>query len=457
MKKTTTLGVCLLLTFALTGHAQTINTIAGVGYGGYSGDGGPSTSAVLGVPTDVKVDASGNLYFVDQLDNVVRKINTSGTISTVAGDGYGYTTGTGGFSGDGGPAISAEMYAPFAMAFDKSGNMYICDQANHRVRKVNTSGTISTFAGNGSGTYSGDGGPATSAGISPDGIAVDASGNVYIADGSNRIRVVNTSGTISTFAGNGTAGFAGDGGPATSAEFSLPQGLAFDAAGNLYIADNNNERIRKINTSGTISTVVGTGVGGYSGDGGLATSAQIWWPEGVAIDASGNLYFADEANNVIREVYAATGKIATVAGNGYGSGSGSGGYSGDGGPATSAELNEPTGVAVNGKSGMVYIADAINNRVRGYQGPVGINEITANQSVRVYPNPGNGVFTMSLQNVIEKAQVEVYNVIGEKVYQVEVNQGQNKINLTNEPSGVYMYRLVSEDQSVISTGRPIVQ
>jgi sugar lactone lactonase YvrE len=453
MKKTTTVGACLLVAIAITSHAQTINTIAGQGYGGYSGDGGPSTASVIGIPLDVKVDAAGNVYFVDNEVNVVRKINTSGIISTVAGDGYGYTTMTGGFSGDGGLATKAEMYAPYEMAIDNAGNIYISDAGNKRVRKVNTSGIITTFAGNGTNGSTGNGGQATAAEISPEGIAVDAAGNVYITDVSSQtIRKVNTSGVISLFAGGGSS--LGDGGPATAATFNNPSGMAFDAAGNLYIADYDNDRIRKISTSGIITTVAGTGVGGYIGDGGPATNAQLWWPQSVAIDASNNIYIADNANNVIREVYAATGKIATIAGNGYGSGSGIGAYSGDGGPATAAELSEPAGVAVS-STGMVYIADAINNRVRAFQGIVGINEITDNYTLSIYPVPTSGIFNITLQPVNNKAQIKVYNLLGESICEAGITTETTRLDISSRPTGVYIYRITDENGNCISTGKII--
>ena len=217
------------------------------------------------------------------------------------------------------------------MAVDASGNLYIADTGNNRIRKVSATGIITTVAGNGSAGYSGDGGPATSAQLDgPEGVAVDGSGNLYIADTcNNRIRKVSATGIITTVAGNGSAGYSGDGGPATSAQLSLPAGVAVDGSGNLYIADSGNNRIRKVSATGIITTVAGNGSPGYSGDGGPATSAQLNQPAGVAVDASGNLYIADSSNNRIRKV-SATGIITTVAGNGFD------GYSGDGGPATSA-------------------------------------------------------------------------------------------------------------------------
>ncbi|MBI6545863.1 MAG: hypothetical protein HY692_03655, partial [Cyanobacteria bacterium NC_groundwater_1444_Ag_S-0.65um_54_12] len=230
--------------------------------------------------------------------------------------------------------------------------LYIADSAMHRIRKVDTAGIITTVAGS-SGWVLGDGGPATSAQLNqPHGMAVDVTGNLYIADrDNNRIRKVDTAGIITTVAGNGTYGYSGDGGPATSAQLGKPNSIAMDGGGNLYIADEYNNNIRKVDTAGIITTVAGNGTLGYSGDGGLATSAQFYYIYGVAVDANGNLYIADWNNNRIRKVDTA-GIITTVAGNG------TPGYSGDGGPATNAALNRPYGVAVNAAGTLLYISDA---------------------------------------------------------------------------------------------------
>jgi len=331
---------------------QIITTIAGTVTAGYSGDGGTATSAQLNRPYGVALDASGNIYIADAWNHRIRKVDTGGNISTIAG------TGTAGYSGDGSAATSANLKDPSGVVVDASGNVYIADYGNHRVRKVDMTGNISTIAGTGTGGYSGDGGAANSAQLNnPDGLALDASGNIYIADNYNhRIRKVATSGNISTIAGAGTGGYSGDGGAATSAQLYNPTGLAVDASGNVYIADNNNHRIRKVATSGNISTIAGNGTGGYSGDGGAATSAKLNGPPVVVVDASGNVYIADYSNHRVRKVDT-TGNISTIAGTG------TAGYSGDGGAATSAKLDRPYGVALDA-SGNIYIADQGNNRIR---------------------------------------------------------------------------------------------
>jgi len=374
--------VALLMSISFTSWSQIITTFAGNGYGadafsgGYSGDGGPATTAELYSPEDIGVDASGNVYIADAINNLIRIVNTSGTINTFAGNGYGAGVFSGGYSGDGGPATAAELYSPQDIALDASGNIYIADAGNNLIRMVNTSGIISTFAGNynESGGYSGDGGPATAAQISsPYGIAADASGNIYIADTYNSlVRIVNTSGIISTFAGIASgaedetnAGYSGDGGPATAAELNYPWGVTVDASGNVYIADEQNNLIRIVNTSGIINTFAGNydEGAGYSGDGGPATAAKFSYPTGVAVDASGNVYIADAGNNLIRGVNT-SGIINTLAGIASGAeDETNAGYSGDGGAATAAELNYSTGIAVDA-SGSFYIADNGNDVIR---------------------------------------------------------------------------------------------
>ncbi|GAB4029185.1 NHL domain-containing protein [Spirosoma gilvum] len=329
-----------------------ITTVAGSATAGYGGDGGLATVASLNSPTGVSVDGSGNLYIADSQNNRIRKVLASGTIATVAGDG------TAGFGGDSGLAITASLNNPFGISVDGSGNLFIADASNHRIRMVTAGGIISTVAGDGTAGYNGDSASATTLSLySPKGVATDGTGNLYIADSqNNRLRNVSTGGIMTTVAGNGTINYGGDGGPATLASLSNPFGLAVDASGNLYIADQQNQRIRKISASGIITTVVGNGAYGFSGDGGLATGASLANAAGIAIDGSGNLFIADQGNNRIRKITPA-GSITTVAGNGTAA------FGGDGGAAIAAKLNFPAGVAID-SNGNLYIADSQNNRVR---------------------------------------------------------------------------------------------
>ena len=433
----------------------------GFGEGGFSGDGGAATDARLNEPHGIALDGSGNLYISDRFNHRIRKVDASGTITTVAGSGA-TGSGEGGFSGDGGAATDARLNLPRGIALDGSGNLYIADTKNHRIRKVDASGTITTVAGSDDtgvfGGFSGDGGPATDAQLAfPHGIALDDSGNLYIADTNNlRIRKVDASGVITTVAGNGKSAFSGDGSPATGVSLNFPTAVVADASGNLFIADTGNHRIRKVPAlaielsanpsritadgtdaatiearlelqgvlksddnqsrvtfsissgtgslsdtevtvtggigpttltsgslgtvivqastpgavdatvevtviAGVITTVAGSGdpgpFGAFSGDGGQATAARLHNPVDVFADGSGNLYIADRNNNVIRKVDA-SGIITTVAGA-----DDFGGFSGDGGPATDAELRFPSGVYVDDE-GNLYIGDALNNRIR---------------------------------------------------------------------------------------------
>ena len=423
-----------------------VTTIAGTGEPGFSGDGGPAAEAMLNGPTGVVVDDTGNLYVADWGNKSVRRVDASGTISTVAdpSDSAGvsavdragnlyfsvwphlvrrmdpsgaivtvagtrfFHTWRGGFSGDGGPAVAAELHYPQGLAVDGVGNLYIADQENFRIRRVDTLGTITTVAGrwdrgfdgperlnqphdvavgaagniyiadrgnncirrmdssriitavagtcSDGGGFGGDDGPSVAARLSlPSGVAVAGPGTLYIADTENqRIRRVDASGTITTVAGSGEYGYSGDNGPATQAQFKRPEGLAVDSAGNLYIADRENNRIRRVDPSGNITSVAGAGQPGFKGDGGPATEAHLDNPSDVAADSAGSLFVADRGNNRIRRVDP-SGKITTIAGTG------AGGHSGDGGPAAAADLNDPIGVAVD-SLGNLYIANW--NRIR---------------------------------------------------------------------------------------------
>jgi sugar lactone lactonase YvrE len=323
--------------------AGIISTVAGTGVRGDSGDGGQAIAATFGQPQAVAVDSAGNVYIADLANSRIRRVNSAGNISTLAGNG------TQGYSGDGGPAASAQLYWPFGLAVDAGGNVYIADRSNNVIRKVTPGGTIFTFAGTGSAGHSGDSGPAASAQLSyPNAVALDSAGTVFVGEGSGYVRKIAPGGTITTVAGNGYVTYSGDGGPATAAGFT-PAGLAADSSGNLYIADQSNARLRKISPAGTITTVAGNGTL-YAGEGGQAAAAQFGQLSGVAVDLAGNLYIADRDDSRILKV-TRDGLISTVAGNG------NPGSSGDGGPATSAQLYLPTAVAVDLGGGNIYIGD----------------------------------------------------------------------------------------------------
>ena len=329
-----------------------ITTIAGTGTKGISWDGGAATSAQLYVPFGVAVDISGNVYIVDTDNRKIRMVTSRGIITTFAG------TGDMGSSGDGGAATSAQLNSPYGVSVDISGNVYIADTYNSKIRKVTSTGIIITIAGTGAFGSSGDGGAATSAQlVYPLGVSVDISGNVYIADtGNSKIRKVTSLGIITTIAGTGMWGSSGDGGAATSAQLWGLSGVSVDISGIVYIADGWNNKIRMVISTGIITTFAGTGTAGSSGDGGAATSAQLNGPSGVSVDISGNVYIADGSNSKIRMV-TSTGIITTFAGMG------TQGDSGDGGAATAAQLNYPSGVSVD-ISGNVYIADISNSKIR---------------------------------------------------------------------------------------------
>jgi sugar lactone lactonase YvrE len=448
-----------LLLAAVAANAQyNINTIAGNGTSGFSGDGGPATNAMLSAPYGVAVDASGNVYIPDGNNNRLRMVSPTGTITTIAG------TGTAGYTGDGSAATNAELKNPTGVALDASGNIYIADGGNNVIRKINGSGIITTIAGTGTAGFSGDGGLATNATLDfPCCVAIDKNGNVLIADLLNqRIRKIDhTSTNINTIAGNGTSGFSGDGAAATNAELANPFGVAVDNSGNVYIADQFNDRVRMVtNTTKFISTIAGNGTASYSGDNGPATAAELDRPFSLSLDGFGDIYVADYSNNRIRRIDIGD-SIFTVAGTGVA------GFSGDGGPALSADLKGPSGITID-PLGNLYISDQSNDRIRELTNiTAGINELKINnEQLKIYPNPSNGLFNLSIRNLElgMKYTIDVYSVLGEKTYSSgllipNLSTGQVDsqfvIDMTGSPAGIYMYRVISANGVLVGEGKLI--
>jgi sugar lactone lactonase YvrE len=332
-----------------------ISTFAGTGSQGCAGDSGPAAAALLNNPFDLAFDAVGNLIFSDTFNHRIRRIDArTGIINTIAG------TGERGFAGDGGPAVRALLNEPYGVVIDRTGKIFFADRLNRRVRQIDPSGTITTFAGDGSGKYSGDGGAAASAGLAePNGVALNADEtHLFIADvADHRVRVVDlAAGLISTFGGTGEAQHSGDGGPATRAGIFGARAVAFSPDGSLYVMERQGSSIRRVR-NGIIETVAGTGARGYAGDGNDARLAVFNAPKEMAIDRNGNIFVVDTENHAIRLIDAATWIVTTIAGTG------SAGPGGDGGPASQAGLARPHG-AVVGSDGAVYIGDSENHRIR---------------------------------------------------------------------------------------------
>jgi trimeric autotransporter adhesin len=451
MKKIT-FSLFFTFSFSLFTFSQTINTVAGkysLGYG-YSGDGGQASTAQMHFPTGLVFDKAGNMFISDQVNNVVREVTKStGIISTIAGN-YAYGSG---YSGDGGQATNAELFGPLAMAIDSTGNIYIADNVNSVIRKVDmTTGIISTVAGIGNVlNYSGDGGQATAAELSrPTGMALDKDGNLYIADCLNSVirKVDHSTGIINTIVGiPKKAGYNGDGGPATSAELQYPQNLTLDAKGNMYIADASNNVVRYVDAStGNISTIAGNGKPGYYGDGGQATNAELDNLTDVTLDANGNVYIGDFNNQVVRLLTVSTGVITTFAGNNVQ------GFYGDGGPATAAEFFEPIGGAFD-KSGNFYVVDESNNVIREITGITTGTEPLAVEnnrvSIRIFPNPANNSVSLvyTLPNSETRGTISLYNSLGQlvKFEFVSANSGMVSEDLSAISAGIYYYSLVTEN------------
>ena len=441
-----------LLLLPVFASGQIVTTIAGNGVAGYSGDGGYATNAQINTPVNVKIDRYDNLYIADNYNNVIRKINSSGIITTVVGNGYnaGSLSG-GGYTGNGGPATNAELSNPSDIVFDTADNMYIIDNGNSVIRKINSAGIITTIAGGGLAIL-GDNGPATNAMLfGPFGLVIDSKGNLFFSDaGNHRIRKINTSGIITTVAGNGTPGSSGDGGPATNAQVRIPCWLALSPSDELYIPDWVTRRVRKVDNSGIITTVAGNGGTAQNGDWGAATAASIDACESVAFDDTGNYYISNLAGCSIRKVNTA-GIISSIIGGD------SCGYGGDERSATAAYINTYVICSAVDHWGNVYFADAHNHRIRKitFNATAAINYINKyNNSISIYPNPAQNEVTIKSTTTIER--VVVVNMMGQVVVtspSFDKNSGQASspkerevlLNIQSLPAGVYFVKVNGPD------------
>ena len=436
------IALLLVIVCACGAKAQIITTVAGGDSVGL-GDNGPAIDCELLSPYSTALDAIGNLYIADQGHNRVRKVNAAtGIITTIAG------TGRPAYSGDDSAATAAFLHYPSGVAIDSKGNVYISDNFNHRIRKVNSAGIISTIAGTGGYGYNGDNIQATAATLySPHEIAIDSYDNLYICDVlNNRIRKVDTTGIITTIAGNGGSGYVGDGNAATSGAIGEPYGVAIDASGNIFFADVTSNKVFKINTSGILSTIAGDGSGfGYNGDNIPATSAKLYQPFGMAVDAYGNVYFADLYNNRIREVDT-RGIITTYAGDGMQ------GHSGDGGLAIDAELYGPVWITLNAM-GDLFIADNANNRIRYIRNTVSVNTVNSlHNNVLIYPNPSDGTFNiLESSKTSKQVSVSIIDQLGRTIRQFHVQTNEVTTVQEHIPPGVYFLSVKDETNATETT------
>ncbi len=426
----------LILLAPLYLNAQNITTVAGNGFQATSGNGGPATNASIDAPIAVSTDGSGNFYLIDGARCLIRKVNSSGIITHFAGRAACFSDTAGLSSGDGGPATAASFNMPSGMVVDATRKVYIADQGNRRVRMINTAGNIVTIAGTGAiGGPAGDGGPATNAHLLPTDVVTDAAGNLYIADKvQNGVRRVDAAtGIITTIAGTGALGASGDNGPATAATLD-PSGMAIDTHGNIYVV-NGNSVVRKIDiASGIITKVAGNYSIGRTGDGGPATAAGFDHIADIAVDTAGNMYIADMNNNVIRKVNTA-GIISCYAGN-Y-----TAGYSGDGGPANAAKLYNPITVAMDVTNGLL-IGDLSNHRIRKVGGfSLSVATLSLNGAITLFPNPATAQLNVaSVADKIETATIT--DLTGRVVFSENyIATAQIQINLSDLVPGIYFLRL----------------
>jgi len=404
--------------------AQTVSTYAGTGAIG-SAD-GPAASATFRGPAHAAIDAAGNIFVADMLNNKIRKIDASGVVSTYAG--------TGAAGSANGPAASATFSYPRRVLVDNAGNVYVADGSNHKIRKIDTSGNVTTFAGDG--TSGSTDGPAASASFTvPNGLAIDSAGNIYVVDSNNqKIRKIDTSGNVTTFAGTGAAGSTD--GPVASATFNNPSGITIDGLGNIYIADTSSHTIRKIDTSGNVTTFAGSGGAGYIDDTG--TAAKFSMPGELSADILGNIYVSDYGNNRVRKITPA-GVVTTLAGNGT--------RSGVDGPASSATFNL-NAVVVDSYSN-VLVSDYGNNKIR----KITVNSLAAQsvseKKLQISPNPAKDFVTIS--NINKGAQISVSDMTGKLLYQTKATSTTHSLNTSAYKNGVYLLKVDGQTTKLLIT------
>ena len=437
MKLLQRLLVCICLLVCCSAHGQIITTVAGSG--SVLGDGGFASAALIDNPTGIAFNKSGELFIATGAGHRIRKIDTFGIITTVAG------TGVAGYSGDNGLATAAQINFASDIAIDSSDNIYFSDASNFTVRKiVSSTGIITTICGNGISAYSGDNGFATAAQLNnPNGICLDKFGNIYISDNDMHVvRKINALGIISRVAGTGVSGYNGDGIVATTAKLYFPVGLASDEIGNIYIADQGNARIRKINPSGIISTYGGNGSTTYVGDGIPATTAQFS-PNLLKFDRENNLYFTAAPSRVFK--IANSGLIYRVTGTGVSI------NSGDGGQASEASVKRPFGLAFDGCNNLYLStigASGDSDKIRKVHfnpecWPLAVDDAHQNKPLTIYPNPATG--TLHIDNLKAPATYTLYDVTGRVVATSQLTTGQNEINTTHLSPGIYLLHLQHKD------------
>lgn len=430
MKRWAPICIILFFSFTLKNKAQNIYTIAGTGNSGFSGDGGLAINAELKGITGITRDMLGNIYICDNPNLRIRKIDLNGIITTIAGGGTSYS--------DSILGTSAIVPMPWGICTDNIGNVYFTEGYYNQVKKLNTSGIITTVAGamSSAGGFAGDGGLATQALFKYIcNVVVDKHGNILISDaGNNRIRKVNTAGIITTIAGS-PSGSLGDGIPAITAKLRGPGGIAVDKIGNIYIGELNGYLVRKVDTLGIITTIAGNGIQGYTGDGGNATNASLGYIQGICCDTSGNVFITDKYFGVLRKIDK-QGIITTLAGTGMP------GYAGNGGPATLAQVS-PWDVELD-SIGNIYIADGSNNVVRkicANSCVAGLNEINNHKNIVLHPNPVTSILQISdSENIFDNSVYEITNYLS----QIVVSQSfENTIDLSKLPTGIYTLKIVT--------------